>query len=61
MIGRECEHGCVGISLFVRSNQGVTLTDDGKILYLAFQSLYDNLEQTIRWVKGRTPAQKLLP
>jgi DNA-binding transcriptional LysR family regulator len=50
----------IGLPLFVRSNQGVALTETGKGLYLAFRSIYENLERTITWVKATTSAQKVL-
>ncbi|NMA37869.1 MAG: LysR family transcriptional regulator [Papillibacter sp.] len=50
----------IGVPLFIRSNQGVTLTDAGKELYLTFNSIYDNLESTIRHIRTLTPERKLL-
>ena len=50
----------IGLPLFVRSNQGVTLTEAGKALYLAFRSIYENLERTITWVKTAMSTQRIL-
>lgn len=50
----------IGLPLFVRSNQGVALTEAGKALYLAFHSIYENLERTISWVKTTISTQKVL-
>lgn len=50
----------IGLPLFVRSNQGVALTEAGKGLYLAFRSIYENLERTISWVKATASSQKVL-
>lgn len=50
----------IGVALFIRSNQGVTLTDAGKELYLTFNSVYDNLESTIRHIRSLTTERKVL-
>ena len=38
----------VDMQLFVRSNKGLTLTNEGKYLYSTLESLYNNMNKTIK-------------
>lgn len=53
--------GCIGVSLFTRSNKGVALTSAGMYLYTALKPLYDNTEYAIRFVKDNmSPYTKMI-
>ena len=42
----------VDMQLFVRSNKGLTLTNEGKYLYSTLDSLYSNMNKTIKAAKN---------
>ncbi|MDR2356960.1 MAG: LysR family transcriptional regulator [Oscillospiraceae bacterium] len=51
----------IGVSLFKRSNKGITLTSAGAYLHTALKSLYDNTERAIQFVRDNmSPYSKTL-
>lgn len=44
----------VGMRLFTRSNQGMTLTEDGESLYAALEPLYNAIDKGIQAVKSKS-------
>jgi DNA-binding transcriptional LysR family regulator len=50
----------VELQLFTRSNQGLSLTDEGKYLYSNLETLYYNMNKTIKTARSLTSQGKTL-